>query len=75
MKLISIPIVILSFIVGLGFVYFTAPPSRVVLIYPTPENINNIQFKDATDNCFSFNDERVKCPSDVSKIHQIPVQN
>lgn len=75
MKLVSIPIIIISFIVGLGFVHFTAPPSRIVLIYPTPDNINEIQFKDATDNCFSFTDNQVKCPSDVSKINTIPVQN
>ena len=75
MKLFSIPIIIISFIVGLGFVHFTAPPSRIVLVYPTPDNINSIQFKDATDNCYSFQDNIIECPRDESKIHQIPVQN
>ena len=75
MQLISIPVIIISFIIGMVFVYFTAPPSRVVLIYPTPDNVSKIQYKDSAENCYEFSNNKVVCPSDASKISQIPVQN
>ena len=75
MKFISIPIVIISFMLGVVCVYNTAPPSKVVFTYPTPDNVNDIQYKDKTDTCFSFTDNVVECPDDKTKIKKIPIQN
>ena len=46
MKFISIPVFIVSLAVGLFFVYITNPEPEIIYIYPTPENINKIQYQD-----------------------------
>ena len=43
-------------------------------MYPTPENVNKLQFKDKTNNCYHFKATEVKCPTDTSQIHTIPLQ-
>ena len=73
-KYISIPVFLISFAVGLFFVYILGPESKTIYIYPTPENVDKILFKDKADNCFGFEEEIVECPKDISKISSIPVQ-
>ena len=75
MKFISIPIVIISFAIGVFCVYHTAPASKVILIYPTPENVSDVQYKDKTNTCFSFTNNFVECPEKQSSITNIPIQN
>ena len=47
---------------------------KKIYVYPTPSNINSVEFKDKADNCFEYNMEKVKCPSKKSEINNIPVQ-
>ncbi len=47
---------------------------KKILIYPSPENIDKVLFKDNADNCFYFKQVDVSCPSDESKITSIPIQ-
>jgi hypothetical protein len=71
---ISIPVFLVSFAVGLFFVYILGPEMKTIFIYPTPENINKVLFKDKADNCFSFQEEIVMCPKDETLISNIPMQ-
>jgi hypothetical protein len=71
---ISIPVFIISFAIGLFFVYVLGPKMKKVLIYPSPENVDKILFKDNADNCFYFKPVEVSCPTDESKITSIPIQ-
>jgi len=71
---ISFRIFIISFAIGLFFVYVLGPKMKKILIYPSPENVDSILFKDNADNCFYFKQIEVKCPSDESKISSIPIQ-
>ena len=71
---ISFPIFIISFAIGFFFVYILGPEKKIIYIYPSPENINKILFKDKADNCFSFQEEEVPCPEDEGLISQIPMQ-
>lgn len=71
---ISVPIFILSFAIGLFFVYILGPDIKTVYIYPNPENIDKMLFKDKANNCFSFDEEIVDCPSNKSLISSIPIQ-
>lgn len=74
MKFINLPIFIISLAVGLFFVYITNPDPRIILVYPTPNNIDKIQYVDKADNCFTYTTEKVQCPKDNSMIKEIPVQ-
>jgi hypothetical protein len=71
---ISIPVFLVSFAIGLFFVYILGPEMKTVFIYPSPENVDKVLFKDKADNCFSFKEEIVDCPKDKSLISKIPMQ-
>jgi hypothetical protein len=72
---ISLPVFFISLAIGLFFVYILGPSKKIIYIYPSPENIDKILFKDKADNCFSFDQVEVGCPNDQSKISTIPIQN
>jgi hypothetical protein len=72
---ISIPIFFISFAIGLFFVYVLGPEIKTIYIYPTPENVDKILFKDKARNCFYFEEQIVDCPKDESEISKIPIQN
>ena len=73
-KYISLPVFIISFAIGLLFVYMLGPEQKTIYIYPTPENVDKMLFKDKANNCFRFEEESIDCPSDPSKISDIPMQ-
>jgi hypothetical protein len=71
---ISIPIFLISFTIGLFFVYILGPEMKTIFVYPSPETVDKVLFKDKADNCFYFEEKNVDCPSDESKISNIPIQ-
>lgn len=71
---ISLPVFLISFAVGIFFIYILGPEMKTIMIYPSPENVDKILFKDKADNCFTFEETEVECPSDDSLISQIPIQ-
>lgn len=73
-KYINIKIFIISLAIGLFAVYITMPDTRKIYVYPTPENIDVLQYKDKTSNCFQYKQKVVNCPTDESKISKIPAQ-
>ena len=73
-KYISVSAFIISFAIGLFFVYILGADIKKIHIYPSPENINKVLFKDKADNCFYFEEENVDCPKDQNLISKIPIQ-
>ena len=71
---ISIPIFVISFILGFIFIYIVGPATKTIFVYPSPENVNKILFKDNANNCFYFDEQEVNCPTDLSAISTIPIQ-
>jgi hypothetical protein len=71
---ISIPIFLVSFIIGLLFIYILGPEMKTIYIYPSPENVDKVLFKDKADNCFYFEEESIECPDDENLISKIPMQ-
>ena len=74
-NLINLYVFIVSFAVGLFFVYIYGPEMKKIYIYPSPENVDKILFKDKADNCFSFEQIEVECPKNKALINEIPIQN
>lgn len=71
---ISIPIFLISFAVGLFFIYVLGPEMKTIYVYPSPENVNKVLYKDKADNCFYFDERSVQCPKNESLISKIPIQ-
>lgn len=74
-KYINFPVFIFSLALGLFFVYLFDDTSRKIYVYPTPENVNLIQYRDATDTCFSIRQDKVECPTNSANIFKIPAQS
>ena len=73
-KFISFKIFIISLALGLLFVYLSSPDPTIVYVYPTPDNAGHVEYKDKADNCFQFEANETRCPSNKNKIKTIPVQ-
>ena len=73
-KYIDFRIFLLSFAIGAFYIYLNQDYKKVIVIYPTPDNYDQYQFKDTTGNCFSYKLKEVKCPSDTNLIQNIQIQ-
>ena len=71
MKYISIPIFLVSFLLGLVYVFLSKPDMKVIYINPSPENCNKNVYKDKSNSCFKYNAVEVSCDTEVSEI---PIQ-
>ena len=74
LKFINIPVFIISLAIGLFFVYIYQAEKRVIYVYPKPDNVDYIQYKDATGTCFNVKQSEIKCPAEKD-ISKIPAQN
>lgn len=73
-KYIDVPIFIVCLVIGLLIMYYTMPDLRKIYVYPTPDNVDLLQYKDKAGNCFSYREREVSCPTNPTKITKIPVQ-
>lgn len=73
-KFFNFKFLILGIIFGFFALRYTDTDKRVVRVWPTPNNIDVIQYKDTANNCFNFENIVVDCPSNPDDIHTIPIQ-
>ena len=62
---------LISMAVGLFYIYIAEEYKTTILICPTPDKLKEYQYRDKTDNCFSYDLETVECPLQVNTI---PIQ-
>jgi hypothetical protein len=74
LKYIRIPVFIVSLAIGILFVYLSNPDKRKIFVYPSPDNVNNVQYKDSTGTCFEFKQTKIKCPENEKDISKVPAQ-
>ena len=60
-KYISLPVFLVSFAVGLFFIYAIGPELNAIYIYPNLHNYSKIQYKDASEQCFEFKPVSTEC--------------
>ena len=72
-RFIDFKIFLISLLLGLFAVYVTMPDMRKIYVYPTPDNVDVIQYKDETGTCFVPKQHEVKCPKD-GELSKIPIQ-
>ena len=73
-KYISLPIFIISFSIGLFFVYVLGPEIKTIYVYPSPQNYMKTQYKDNTNQCFQFKPIETDCPINPFSVKTVPVQ-
>jgi hypothetical protein len=72
---INIPVFIVSLAIGMYGVYITNnSEKRKIMVYPTPDNIEQIQYRDSANNCFKFKQTQVNCPIDSKDISKLKAQ-
>jgi hypothetical protein len=74
-KYIDIRIFLISLSIGLFYIYIAEDYKKVIVMYPTPDNVKTTQYKDKSGNCFSYNLKEMKCPLDNNLIHNIKIQS
>jgi hypothetical protein len=74
MKYIHLPVFIISLAIGFLFVYLNNPHKKQIYVYPTPDNVDRIQYVDNVNNCYNFNSTEITCPKDKNKITNYKVQ-
>jgi hypothetical protein len=74
LKFINIPAFLVSFAIGVFAVYITASDKKKIIVYPSPDNYQNIQYKDKAGTCFQFKQESVKCPKNTNELFFAPIQ-
>ena len=73
-KYISFPVFLISFALGLFFVYILGPETKSIYVYPTPENYTKVLYKDKADQCFEFKPILTECPFNPFSVKTVPVQ-
>jgi len=71
---ISWPAFIVSFIIGVCYIYMSSPKQRVVTVYPTQDNESYFNFRDKAHNCFRFEHDMQACPDNDDDLKTIPMQ-
>ena len=61
---IVLPAFIVSFSLGILYAYLHIPKKQIIFIYPTLDNIDNLQYKDKTETCFNIDATKTKCNDD-----------
>ncbi len=65
---------LLSLAIGLFIVYISTAPPNIIVVYPTPDNYNKFQYKDAADNCFVIRQDEIPCPDNEDNITTVQIQ-
>ena len=74
LKYVSLPVFLISFALGIFFVYVMGPEDKTIFVYPTPTNSKTVQYKDGVDECFQYKATEIKCPLNPFDIKTVPIQ-
>jgi len=54
--------IFLGLFIGFFIIYVITPPPKIVLKYPTLENIQNTTYVDENDQCYKYYAKEKPCP-------------
>lgn len=58
---------LISFALGITYVYFTNPVPKAVFKYPNPYNAGKVVYQNEGDACYIYSAEKVTCTADSIK--------
>lgn len=64
-----------SLAIGLFIVYISTPVPEVIIMYPTPQNVENVTYQDINQVCYRYKMDQKTCPRNKKEIYQLPIQN
>ena len=64
---------VITFVISLVVVYFMHPTPTIVYRFPTPSNAGKLTYQDNDKNCYKYEANEVKCPSDPNLILEHPL--
>ncbi len=67
-KYISLPVFLASFFFGLFFMMLYGVEEDPVYLYPSPDNIYDIVYKDKAESCYVYRPIMTKCTSESKTI-------
>lgn len=62
-KYINLKAFLISFAIGLLYIYLSDDYKNVVIMYPTPMNAGKHTYADKANNCFKYNLKESTCSS------------
>ena len=74
MKYVSFPVFLISFAIGIFITYILGDDKKIVYVYPSPDNQQKNQYKDASNKCFQYKLIPTKCPLNPLSIKKVPMQ-
>lgn len=74
-KFINLKLFLISLAIGTLFVYLSSPQPNIVYVYPTPDNVDKVEYIDKVENCFKFKAIETNCNINKENIKDIPIQN
>lgn len=72
---IDAPSFFIALAIGLFFTYIYAPPKKIVIKWPTPENAGKVIYKDNADTCYKYKANEIPCPDDKNQIKNTSIQH
>lgn len=66
---------LISFAIGILFVYILAPKPEVIFKFPTPYNAGSVLYKDKNDTCYVYKSNKEECPLDKKLIKSQPISD
>jgi hypothetical protein len=64
---------LISFGIGMLFVYSFQPETKIIIKHPTPENAGKVIYHDKSENCYKYLATEIDCPSDNRLIMDHPI--
>jgi hypothetical protein len=64
---------LLSFAIGIFFVYILKPAPMIILKYPNLENAGKLIYRDRNGTCFVYESKEVDCNANEAKIKPFPL--
>ncbi|ANB50703.1 hypothetical protein [Powai lake megavirus] len=65
--------IILGLFLGFFIIYITTPAPKVILKYPTIENIQSTTYVDSNGNCYKYYAQEIACPT--NNKNSLPLNN
>jgi hypothetical protein len=65
---------LISFSIGILYIYITNEYKKVIIMYPNPDNINKYTYIDKANNCFNYRLNERECPKKSNEYINIEVK-